>query len=564
MLCSSSKSVRWFAALLLLPLLVITGCDSNGGGGNTDPTVSFSFEPASPTPGTEISFTADASDADGSIASYNWNFGDGDASSTDENPSYTYAAEGDYEVTLEITDNEGVTASATQTVSVGMTPVSEVVVSDDITESTTWTADNTYILDGLIFVGGNDGGGDDVTLTIEPGTVIKGLLNRNISTGDGASALIIRRGGMIDAAGTPEAPIIFTSELDDVTDPTDLLDARGNERRQLWGGLLVLGEATTNQGQTSTQIEGIPESEPAQFGGTNDDDNSGTIQYVSIRHGGFSISGQAGNEINGLTMGALGRGTTIDHVEVYANFDDGFEWFGGTVETKYLVAAFQADDGFDYDQGFRGKGQYWFSLHDSDAAGRAGEHDGGDLGGDGAEPFSIPVIANATYIGAGASVEGVQGGDNGDRAFAIRDNAGGMYYNSIVTDFPGVGVDIEDTDGPDSRARLEAGDLTFTNVIFSGFGAGDTPEDILPQAFVRDSDNFDARFVDPMLGGISRMDDGGLDPRPGAEEATSGASEIGDDSDFFDAVEYLGAFAPGEPLWTDGWTALSQNGATSS
>jgi hypothetical protein len=283
---------------------------------------------------------------------------------------------------------------------------SQVVVTNDITSDETWTSDNEYILDGLIFVDSLS------TLTIEPGTVIKGRLQSNITTGDGASALIIRRGAKIYAEGTPESPIIFTSELDDVTVPDDLLLTD----RGLWGGLIILGRAVTNQPTTENQIEGIPNNFNARYGGNDDADNSGVVRYVSIRHGGFSISGVPGDEINGLTMGAVGSGTTIEYVEVFANLDDGYEWFGGTVNTKYLAAIMCADDAFDYDQGYRGKNQFWFALQPDDESGRGGEHDGGDDDETGT-PYSMPLISNATYIGSGASSTGV-GGDG---------NAGGKY-----------------------------------------------------------------------------------------------------------------------------------------
>ncbi len=422
-------------------------------------------------------------------------------------------------------------------------------VTADISANTTWTADNTYILDGLIFV--NDG----ATLTIEAGTVIKALEDVNITTGDDASALIIRRGGKIEANGTEDAPIIFTSELDDVTVPNDLTQ----RNRGLWGGLILLGKATTNQPTTDNQIEGIPvEEEEAAYGGTDDEDSSGSLSYVSIRHGGFSISGVEGDEINGLTLGAVGSGTTIHHIEVYANFDDCYEWFGGTVEAKYLVGAFCGDDSFDYDQGYRGKGQFWFSIHDTDIAGRGGEHDGGDAGGDDAAPFSTPVISNVTYVGSGSGAI-VAGGDNNDRTFAIRDNAGGQYWNSIFTDYPGVAINIEDlATGEDSRARLEAGDLAFNTNIWFGYGAGSTLADIVDGDFAETilgaANN---TIVDPQLAGISRTTDAGLDPRPlAASPAHQGAADTGDD--WFDDVPFLGAFQ--HELWIAGWTALDEAG----
>ena len=160
-----------------------------------------------------------------------------------------------------------------------------------------WTADNEYILNGLVFVD------DGATLTIQPGTVIKGKPGQ----GENASALVVARGGKIFASGTPDMPIVFTAEADDVSDPGDLpLDARG-----LWGGVILLGHATLNSQPGETPIEGIPTTEARGiYGGDDDADNSGIFRYVSIRYGGTDIG--AGNEINGLTMGGVGSGTLIE------------------------------------------------------------------------------------------------------------------------------------------------------------------------------------------------------------------------------------------------------------
>ncbi|MDZ7765541.1 MAG: T9SS type A sorting domain-containing protein [Melioribacteraceae bacterium] len=429
------------------------------------------------------------------------------------------------------------------------TTFSQVVVTNDITGNVTWTSDNEYILDGLIFV-------DTLsTLTIESGTVVKGKLQSNITTGDGASALIVRRGAQIFAEGTPESPIIFTSELDDVTIPDDLLMTD----RALWGGVIILGEAVTNQPTDENQIEGIPNTFNARYGGSDDNDNSGVVRYVSIRHGGFSISGVPGDEVNGLTMGAVGDQTTIEYIEVFANFDDGYEWFGGTVNTRYLAAIMCGDDAFDYDQGWRGKNQFWFALAGDDEAGRGGEHDGGDDDETG-QPYAIPMVSNATWIGSGASSAGV-GGDGNDRAIYFRDNAGGKYYNSIFTDYVGVGLKVEDIDGQDSRKQMEDGNLVLSNNIWFGFGAG---SDLLT---IASGDQWAAdhlaangnQIVDPQLRGISRTNDDGLDPRP---QSGITFESVGDS--FFADVDYVGAFNPADGLWTEGWTAASFYGLTAS
>lgn len=430
------------------------------------------------------------------------------------------------------------------------TMFAQVNVTADITSNTTWSAANVYTLDGLIFV--NDG----ATLTIEEGTVIKGKLQANITTGDGASALIVRRGGKILAEGSQNNPIIFTSELDDVNNPNDLT----KDDRGLWGGLILLGKAVTNQPTTENQIEGIPVTEDAKFGGTDDNDDSGILRYISIRHGGFSISGIPGDEINGLTLGAVGDQTIIEHIEVIANFDDGYEWFGGTVNTKYLVSAFCGDDGFDWDMGFRGKGQFWFLIQGTDEAGRGAEMDGGDDNETGT-PYATPYVVNATYIGAGETTSPLPAGDGNDRALYFRDNSGGYYYSSIITDFSQTGVNIEDlASGEDSRARLEAGQLMLANNYWWGFGDGNTLNDIAAQDFVRTHLTANNNFVqDPQLNNISR--DTNLDPRPSpSSPAATGAVQPADP--FFTVVPYHGAFDPNSFLWTEGWTALSVYGIT--
>ena len=429
----------------------------------------------------------------------------------------------------------------------------QVNVTDDITTDQTWTSDNVYLLDGLIFVD------SAATLTIQAGTVIKGKEQSSITTGDGASALIVRRGGKIMANGNADQPIIFTSELDDINIPDDLT----KEDRGLWGGVILLGRATTNQPTTENQIEGIPNTENARFGGNDDHDNSGTLRYVSIRHGGFSISGVPGDEINGLTLGAVGDQTIIEHVEVYANFDDGYEWFGGTVNTKWLVAAFCADDGFDWDMGFRGKHQFWFGIQGTDEAGRGGEHDGGD-DCETCEPYTKPIVSNATYIGAGENTSPLPGGDGSDLALIFRDNAGGNYYNSIFTDFPQTGINIEDlASGEDSRSRLENGDLKLENNFWWGFGEGNVLDSIAKQDFVASylagtGNNF---VQDPQLNNISRDETSSLDPRPNVNGPAATGANVPVDP-FFTQVNYYGAFNPNGGLWTQGWTALSMDNIT--
>jgi len=309
-----------------------------------------------------------------------------------------------------------------------------------------WTNDNTYVLDGIVFV--NEG----QTLNIEAGTVIQGKPGEAAN----ASALVVARGGTIMAIGNASEPIVFTFEGDTgLTQPTE---------RGRWGGLIILGDASLNSDPGESAIEGIDTNEArGLYGGENDSDNSGVIKYVSIRHGGTNIG--ADNEINGLTLGGVGTGTTVEYVEVVGNKDDGVEWFGGTVNTKYILSIFCADDGLDYDEGYRGKNQYLIVHQDpaDSAADRGGEHDGGTNPEEGT-PYATPTFTNLTSIG-----------NSGSRALTFRDNAGGEYYNSIFINY-GRGIDIEDIVGQDqdSYKQFQDANLRLECNVFWNVAAGTT------------------------------------------------------------------------------------------
>ncbi len=220
-----------------------------------------------------------------------------------------------------------------------------VQVSGFITSNTEWTADKIYILNGRVVVRSG------ATLKIQPGTIIKGAEG----TGTSASVLIIERGGKIDARGTAAKPIIFTALSDNIKIGELAGTNLGQTDNELWGGLIVLGNApvSTENGDVTGQIEGIPSNETyGVYGGSDPNDNSGYIEYVSIRHGGITIGD--GNEINGLTLGGVGKGTSIHHIEVVANLDDGIEFFGGTVDVSDAIVVYQGDDAIDIDQNYSG------------------------------------------------------------------------------------------------------------------------------------------------------------------------------------------------------------------
>lgn len=441
-----------------------------------------------------------------------------------------------------------------------------IIISDNGsgTGTSTWTSDNVYLLDGFVFVS------DGQILTIEAGTVIKGMPG----SGADASALVVARGGKLMAMGTADAPIIFTFEAD-ALDGSTPYDTRGQ-----WGGLIILGAAGLNSTPGETQIEGIPETEPrGLYGGSNDEDDSGTIQYISIRHGGTDIG--AGNEINGLTLGGVGNGTTIEHVEVIANADDGIEFFGGTVELKWACVAFVGDDSFDYDEGWRGKGQFWFTVQDdpaNDAGDRGGEHDGGTDPEDG-NPYATPMIYNATYLGKGMA--------EGKRALTFRDNAGGKYNNSIFQGW-GKGIDIENlASGEDSYARFEDGELSFSGNCFwdvavtgtdasasdlfkISMGSGWANESDSTNALISSTEMLQASFTDngnevvnPGLVYTVAVGSGGNETGMGVVPTNANFSGVEQPSDmWFTDADYKGAFDPQEACepWIQDWTMLDQYG----
>lgn len=385
----------------------------------------------------------------------------------------------------------------------------------DNTGTTTWSKENVYLLDGFVFVNSGD------VLTIEAGTVVKG----KSGTGASAAALIIAKGAQINACGTASSPIIFTFEAD----PLD--GSVGLTTTGQWGGLILLGDAQLNTVPTVQNIEGIPTSEPrGSYGGSNDNDNSGTLCYISIRHGGTDIG--AGNEINGLTLGGVGAGTTIHHIEVVANADDGIEFFGGTPNLKHILVSNVLDDSYDYDQGFRGKGQFWVAIENANSD-RGGEHDGGTSPEDGL-PYATPMLYNNTYIGNGTS-----------RAITFRDNAGGEYHNSVFHNF-GKGIDIEDlASGEDSKARLDAGDLKLVGVVLSSIGSNNIVDnngtDLAGHANISN--------ISTASAGITAAN-----PIPSATLGTGIASTDA----WYDNVTYMGAFDVNGANWAQGWTLTFQ------
>jgi hypothetical protein len=311
-----------------------------------------------------------------------------------------------------------------------------------------WTSNNLYVLDGLVFLSAGQ------TLNIDAGTIIQGKPSSSTSP----SALIVAKGAVINAIGTLSDPIVFTYEGDN--------GSSSATKRGQWGGLIILGEAGLNSSPGLSQIEGIPTNETrGLYGGSNDLDNSGTLRYVSIRHGGASFD--TNNEINGLTLGAVGSGTILEYIEVVSNKGDGIKWLGGTTNGKYLISAYCGDDALAYDEGYRGKNQFIIIEQDLTLSDLGGEHHGGTSPETGT-PFATPQFWNVTSRGSSNS-----------QALSFSNNAGGFYHNSIFINYK-EGVSIENIDGQeqDSYKQFLDTNLKIQDCIFFNIGAGTTGKEL--------------------------------------------------------------------------------------
>jgi hypothetical protein len=306
-----------------------------------------------------------------------------------------------------------------------------VQVNANITSNTTWVSTNVYYLKEQIYVKNN------ATLTIQPGTTVLVEKRPPPSTGVPASprGLIVTKGSKLIANGTATQPIVFTSD-----------QSTGNRAAGDWGGIVVLGKGSLNVNNGVNFIEGIAQGPDTEFGGgatPDDNDNSGTLQYVRIEFAGYVYS--TNNELNGLTMGAVGRGTTIDFVQTSFTNDDGFEWFGGAVNCAHLVSYRNVDDDFDTDNGFSGKVQFGLIVRDprlSDISSSNGfesdnnNNSGGSFAG---VPFTTAVFSNVTVIGPYFRATLPNNGNpvltNFGRAAHLRRNTRQGIFNSIFMDY---------------------------------------------------------------------------------------------------------------------------------
>lgn len=477
-------------------------------------------------------------------------------------------------------------------------------VSSDITTNTTWGASETdVVLSGPIFVK------NDATLTILPGTIVRGQPKitdpNNAAATLAPGSLIVTQSGRVIADGDVNNPIVFTTAAidnggdnipdgdgtnllpwtpgdtfyddDPINTPLPVLaagvidGATGTNPAancELWGGLIILGNAPTNLGTGTNieagigNIEGLPATADTRYGGPVANDDSGVYRYVSVRHGG-EVLGSA-NEINGITLGGVGYGTVFEFNEVYVTWDDGFEWFGGTVNGNNLIASFTGDDNFDGDQGWIGQVQFAFAVMAYNGVGSTGgdeafEFDGDDLAEAGGlnedldgnpAPLANYTFANFTIVGGTGSTGYVAGDTDPNLGrITLRNGFSGQLYNGYIVN-PKANAFSISTPNP-----VVIDSITLKSGTPVGFNHTAPPANITVNNFVTNGSG----LIGEDAGAV-----GGLNPRPissGFPLPAGVTSNLALGAQF-ETVGYRGAFDPATSLdlWTTGWTTLNKQG----
>lgn len=330
-------------------------------------------------------------------------------------------------------------------------PAPTTTVSGNITSNTTWSTGQVVYLQGPVYVKNNS------VLTIQPGVIVR------CSKAIAGSGLFVTKGSQLNAAGTATAPIVFTSD-----------QAPGSRGLGDWGGIILLGKADNNNPGGVNYIEGIAQSPDTEYGGgttPDDNDNSGTLKYVRIEFAGYVYA--SNKEINGLTLGAVGRNTTIEYIQCSFVNDDAFEWFGGTVNCKYLVAYRCLDDNWDADNGYRGYVQFCLGVRDPQIADAPtvstseGFEVDNDPNGSTNTPITAPIFSNVTDIGPLRGVTTATYASGFRRGARLRRNAQIKIYNSIFMDHATRGLFI---DGSACETNANNGSLKFKHNVVAGYG----------------------------------------------------------------------------------------------
>lgn len=416
-----------------------------------------------------------------------------------------------------------------------------ITVSGDITSDTKWYAQAKYLLSGFVYVKNN------ATLTIEPGTIIKGVSNTK-------ATLIIERGSKIMAAGTLDKPIVFTSDK-----------PAGQRATGDWGGVVICGKAKTNKHDDGEGVGVAEGGIGSKYGGTDDNDNSGVLQYIRIEFPGIPLTSTSNSEINGLTLYSVGKGTVIDHIQVSYSGDDSYEWFGGNVNLRYIVALGGLDDGFDTDNGFSGKIQFGLIIQDpvkSDQSGSNGFESDNDADGSLLTPITSPVFTNITALGPLTVTATLPAETRHEKALHLRRGTRTSIYNSVFVGFP-QGLSIDGQKG-NSPTLADANELQIENTILAGMtaifvektGTVSVPYTVAQHGAYFEAaarNNVDNLTVADIIGAnLINLTSPALLP-PAGSPLLSGASFSNTrlTDPFFTPTTFRGAF--GSENWTSGW-----------
>jgi len=396
-----------------------------------------------------------------------------------------------------------------------------VVHRGPVTSDEFWVNDYYHVLRGAIFVRSG------ATLGIEAGTTVVGEL-ATIGT------LIVEQGARLNAVGTVDQPIVFTSD-----------QPIGQRGRADWGGVILNGRAPIN---TPGGI-GLGEGDTGEFGGNDPNDNSGILKYVRVEYAGIEFSPD--NELNGVSFQGVGRGTTVDYVQVKHNKDDGMEFFGGTVDVKHILLTSNADDNMDWVLGWTGRVQFVAIQQQGDDADNGFEGDNNANNHD-LLPRSSPTVYNATIVGDPDFNEGPESDDG----IEIRVGTAGTIRNIIIMGMKEKDIDISDQSTED---QWTSGALSIQNVILFNNGEHDSTSEHL------------GVYTQPTV--VEGTDPGLIDPynhlnpdlRPSSVATLAGgggalAPATPPNDGFFEVAPYIGAFAPAPaPRWSDGWANFDKN-----
>jgi hypothetical protein len=399
-----------------------------------------------------------------------------------------------------------------------------IVVTGRVVGTENWTNNFYYLLRGAVFVE------DGATLNIQAGT-------RVIGEAGSVGTLIVKRGGKLNALGTREQPIVFTSD-----------QPAGERNRGDWGGIIINGRAPVN----IPGGEGVGEADTGIYGGNDPNDSSGSMRYVRVEFAGTEFSPD--NELNGIAFQGVGRGGSYEFIQIHMNKDDGLEWFGGTADMKYAVVTNAADDSTDWTFGWSGRMQFVVVSQRGDDADAGIEADNNEFNNE-LLPRSNPTIFNVTYCGDPDRNEGAES----TRGWLLRRGTAGTLRNFIIQGFKNVGIEVN---GSSTLSQANAGALRVGNGVIFNTGAGGTTYGPASTMDLFSNGRFnDVRLgQNPGIGNCFNHDN--PDWRPVSVDTLAGgqmAPAVPPNDGFFTVTTYIGAVPP-PPAddWTRGWTAFPQ------